>query len=291
MSARQSLRERLGAGFLVAPAISDGFTALIAQRAGFQACYVAGDDLAAQRGFPDVGLTNFGELLDDVRYVSEAVAIPTIAEPYAPFADELHVARVVREYESAGASGLLIDDYASSPVGFDGDRQVLSQAEAVAKVDAALGARSDPNVVIIAGTAALATNGWADTLERVKAYRESGADMVFIDKINGLADLEHYASEVASDGPTMYKGLLVPTSQVRKLGFALAISGSAHVLSLVAVRDALLRARTGGGSERVRDELRFDEITSLLGLDRVYALEAKYSTDRTEGSGGTGSEI
>jgi 2-methylisocitrate lyase-like PEP mutase family enzyme len=245
MSAGHSLRERLRAGFLVAPAIYDGLTALIAQRAGFPACYLSADDVAAQRGYADVGLTNYGELLDDVRYVCEAVSIPTIAELYAPFANELHVARIAREYESAGAVGLVIDDYASSPVGFDGVRQVLSLAEAVGKLNAAVGARSDPNVVIIAGTAALATNGWADTLERVKAYRESGADMVFIDKINGLG-----------------------------------VSGKAYVLSLLAVRDALLRARAGGGSERVRDELRFDEITSLLGLDGVYALEAKYSTDR-----------
>jgi 2-methylisocitrate lyase-like PEP mutase family enzyme len=280
MSAGPSLRERLGTGFLVAPAVYDGLTALIAQRAGFQACYLSSGDIAAQRGFADVGLTNFGELLDDVRYVSEAVSIPTIAEAYVPFANELCVARTVSEYESAGASGLLIDDHASPPVGFEGDRQVLSLAEAVAKLDAALGARSDPNVVIIAGTAALATNGWGDTLERVEAYRESGADMVFVDGVNGLADLEQCASEVVSDGPTMYKGLLVPTSQVKELGFALGISGSAHVLSLLAVRDALMRARAGGGSERVRNELRFEEITSLLGLDGVYEMEAKYSTDR-----------
>jgi 2-methylisocitrate lyase-like PEP mutase family enzyme len=280
MSAAPSLRERLGTGFLVAPAVYDGLTALIAQQAGLQACYLSGNDVAAQHGSADVGLTNFGEILDDVRYVSGAVSIPTIAELYVPFASELHVARVIREYESAGASGLLIDDCASSPVGLDGHRQVLSLPEAVGKLNAALGARSDPNVVIIAGTAALAPNGWADTFERVEAYRESGADMVFVDGINGLADLEQCASEVASDGPTVYKGSLVPTSQVRELGFALGISGSAHVLSLVAVRDALLRARAGGGSERVRDELRFDEITSLLGLDRVYELEAKYSTDR-----------
>jgi 2-methylisocitrate lyase-like PEP mutase family enzyme len=280
MSAGHSLRERLRAGFLVAPAIYDGLTALIAQRAGFPACYLSADDVAAQRGYADVGLTNYGELLDDVRYVCEAVAIPTIAELYAPFANELHVARIAREYESAGAVGLVIDDYASSPVGFDGVRQVLSLAEAVANLNAALAARADPNVVIIAGTAALATNGWADTLERVEAYRESGADMVFIDKINGLADLEYYASAVASGGPSMYKGLLVSTSRVRELGFALGVSGRAYVLSLLAVRDALLRARAGDGSERVRDELRFDEITSLLGLDGVYALEAKYSKDR-----------
>jgi hypothetical protein len=106
--------------------------------------------------------------------------------------------------------------------------------------------------------------------------------MVFIDKIKVQADLERYAAEVASRGPTLYKGSLVPTPQVRELGFSVNIAGGGHLLSFLAVRDALLRVRTGGASERIRNELRFDAITSLLGLDDVYALEAKYAIEPTK---------
>lgn len=282
MTTGQSLRERLGAGFLVAPSIYDGLTALIAQRAGFEACYLSAHDVAVQRGYPDVGWTSSGEVLDDVRYVAQAVSIPMIAEAYTSSSDELHVARMVREYEYAGAAGLLVGDQISSPAGFGGDAQTLSIAEAVAKLQVAFDARTDPDMVIIAGTGALASKGWADTLDRIHAYRQAGADMVFIDRIEGQADLERYASEVASRGPTLYRGSLVPTPQVRELGFSVNIAGGGHLLSLLAVRDALLRVRAGRVSESVRNELRFDEITSLLGLDDVYAMEAKYAIERTK---------
>jgi 2-methylisocitrate lyase-like PEP mutase family enzyme len=282
MSARQGLRERLRAGFLVAPSIYDGLTALIAERAGFQACHVSGDGSAAQRGFADVGFISFGEVLDDVRYVAEAVSIPTIAPAPRGFNDEPSMARIVREYEAAGTAGLLVDDQICTTPGLvDGD-QVLSVAAAVAKLSAALHARTDPDMVIIAGTSALPPNGWDDTLERVNGYREAGADMVLVDEIRGLGDLERYAAEVPSGGPTVYKGSLAPTSRVRELGFSLVISGGGLALSYVAVRDALVRVRAGGASEPVRNELRFDDITSLLGLEDVYALEAKYSADRTK---------
>jgi 2-methylisocitrate lyase-like PEP mutase family enzyme len=282
MTMGQSLRERLRSGFLVAPSIYDGLTALIAQRAGFEACYLCGHDVAIQRGYPDVGWTSSGERLDDVRYVADALSIPMIAEAHTSSSDELHMARIVREYESAGAAGLLVGDQISSPVGFGGDPQLLSVAEAVAMLHVASETRTNPDVVIIAGTGALASNGWADTLDRVDAYRQAGADLVFIASIEGLADLERYAAEVASRGPTLYKGSLVPTPRVRELGFSMNIAGGGHLLSLLAVRDALLRVRAGRASEPIRNDVRFDEMTSLLGLDDVYALEARYAIERTK---------
>jgi 2-methylisocitrate lyase-like PEP mutase family enzyme len=279
MIAGEILRERLGAGFLVAPSIYDGLTGLIAQRAGFEACFLSGQDVAAQRGYPDVDWTSYANVLDDVRYVADAVSIPVIAEAPASSSDEFPMARIVREYESAGAAGLLVGDQLSSPVGSVGDTQLLPIGEAVERLQVAFDARTNPDIVIIAGTGALVANGWADALVRVDRYRQAGADMVLIDGIQGPTDLKRYATEVASRGPTSYKGSLVPTSQIRELGFSMNFAGGGHLLSVLAVRDALLRVQAGRASEPTRNELRFDEITSLLGLDDVYALEARYAIE------------
>jgi 2-methylisocitrate lyase-like PEP mutase family enzyme len=275
----QSLRERLRAGFLVAPSIYDGLTGLIAQRAGFEACYLSGHDVAVQRGYPDVNWMSYANVLDDVRYVADTVSIPVIAEAHTSSSAELHMARIVREYESAGAAGLVVGDQISSAIGSAGGTQLLSVADAVERLHVAFDTRANPEFVIIAGTGALAANGWADALDRIDGYRQVGADMVFIDGIQSPADLTRYATEVASGGLTLYKGSLVPTSRVRDLGFSVNIAGGGHLLSLLAVRDALRRVRAGRASEPSRNELRFDEITSLLGLDDVYALEAKYAIE------------
>jgi 2-methylisocitrate lyase-like PEP mutase family enzyme len=283
MSAGRKLREQLSSGFVVAPSVYDGLTALIAQRAGFGVCHLSGEATAAQLGFPDVHLTGFSEVVDNVRYVSEAVRISVIADADSGFGNVHNVARTVREYEAAGAGGLhLSDETFPRHSAANRGEHLLPIDAASDNLRAALDTRSDPDFVIIARTYAMAPHGWNDTLERVAAYRGAGVDLVFVDGIEAMADLARYAADVASAGPTLYNGALVPTEQVGELGFSVNIAGGGHVLSYLAVRDALLRVRTGSTAEPARNELRFGDITSLLGLDEVYALEARYATTSTE---------
>jgi 2-methylisocitrate lyase-like PEP mutase family enzyme len=261
MSVGGDLRARLAAGMVVAPLVYDGLTALIARRAGFDACAISVDGVAAQRGV-DPDLLELAEVTDVVRHVADAVSFPVIVEAPRGVRDARHVARCAAEIESAGAAGLHVDTSA------DGLR-------------AALDARIDPAFVVIARTRLHDHDDWSRVLARVHALRAAGADLVYVDGLDGGTVLDYCARHVAQHGPTACGGSM-STTLTSALGFALHFAGAGHALSIAAVRDALARVRRGDETDR-RDQLKFDEITSLLGLDDVYDLEARYATDPTKG--------
>jgi 2-methylisocitrate lyase-like PEP mutase family enzyme len=274
----KQLREALAEGLVVAPFIYDGLTAKIAQAHGFRACYMTGHGTAAQAGFPDLGLISFGEMVSNLRYVAAAVDIPVVADADTGYGNPLNVRRTVREYERAGAAALHMEDQVfPKKCGFFEGKQVIPREEAVAKVRAAVDARTDPDFVIIARTDALATDGWDEVEERAFRYREAGADMVFVDGIRTPDDLRQYTDRLARRGlPCLYNGALEPTGEIAARGFSLMITGGGHGLSYMAVRKALLEVRETG-RQATNGLGQFGSITDLLGLPEVYELEARYA--------------
>lgn len=281
MGRGRQLREALAEGLVVAPFIYDGLTAKIAQAHGFRACYMTGHGTAAQSGFPDLGLISFGEIVSNLRYVAAAVEIPVIADADTGYGNALNVRRTVREYERAGAAALHMEDQISpKKCGFFEGKQVIPRDEAVAKLRAAVDARTDPDFVIIARTDALATDGWDEVEERAHRYREAGADLVFVDGIKTADDLQQYTDRLVRPGiPCLYNGMLEPTGGIAARGFALMICGGGHGLSYAAVRKAMLEARESGGIS-IDGRLEFNSITDLLGLPQIYEVEARYATVR-----------
>jgi len=176
--------------------------------------------------------------------------------------DARHVARCVAEFEAAGAAGLHIDVSAD-------------------RLRAAFDARIDRAFVVIARTRLHDHDDWSRVLARVHALRAADADLVYVDGLDGGTVLDYCARHVAHHGPTACGGSM-STTLTSALGFALHFAGAGHALSIAAVRDALARLRRGEKPDR-RDQLKFDEMTSLLGLDDVYALEARYATESTKG--------
>ena len=218
--AAQRLRQMLsGPGMVVAPFVFDAFQARIAQAAGFQAVYMTGFGTAAARGFPDVGLLTMAEMVENVRYIAGAVNIPLICDADTGYGNPVNVYRTVRDYESAGAAGLHIEDQVwPKRCGFLAGKQVISLEEMVPKVKAACDARRDPNFVIIARTDALAVNGWGDVAKRARAYHAAGADLIFVDGIRTLEDMQRYVQEIG-DLPLLYNGQLLPVVEIEKMGF------------------------------------------------------------------------
>jgi 2-methylisocitrate lyase-like PEP mutase family enzyme len=271
------LREALADGLVVAPFIYDGLTAKIAQSNGFRACYMTGHGTAAQAGFPDLGLISFGEMVANLRYVATAVDIPVIADADTGYGNALNVRRTVQEYERAGAAALHIEDQVfPKKCGFFEGKQVIPRDEAVAKVRAAVEARTDPDFVIIARTDALATDGWDAVDDRVNRYRDAGADLVFVDGIRTSDDLRQYTERLVQRGlPCLYNGMLEPTGEIAARGFALMITGGGHGLSYMAVRKALVEVRETG-RQVANGWAQFGSITDLLGLPEVYEVEARY---------------
>ena len=145
---------------------------------------------------------------------------------------------------------------------------------------AALDARVDPDMVIIARTDAVAPNGWDDAIQRAEAYRLAGAYLVFVDGIKTLDDLDIYTTRLVEQGiPCLYNGQLQPVPEVASRGFKVMITGGGHALSYAAVRQALLDLKAGGGIGEPRDTERFNATTSLLGLPEIYELEQRYATE------------
>jgi len=277
--AAQRLRQMLNSpGMVVAPFVFDAFQARIAQAAGFEAVYMTGFGTAAARGFPDVGLLTMAEMVENVRYIANAVDIPLVCDADTGYGNPVNVYRTVREYEAAGAAALHIEDQVwPKRCGFLAGKQVIPMAEMVPKVQAACDARRDANFVIIARTDALAVNGWEDVITRARAYRAAGADLIFVDGIKTLDDMKRYAQELA-DLPLLYNGQLLPVQEIQKFGFKLTIYTATLMAFYLRMRDAMQELKATGSIARGAEFGVFEEMTSLLGVPEAMALGKKYGS-------------
>ena len=274
------LRENMSDNMVLAPFVYDGFTAMIAEGQGAQAVYMTGHGTSAQIGLPDVGLTSMAEMVANLGYITEGVDVPVIADADTGYGNAINVQRTVREYESAGAAAMHLEDQVfPKRCGFFEGKQCVPMEEHVQKIRAALDARSDPGLIIIARTDAVAPNGGEDAIRRAEAYRAAGADLVFVDGIKTVDDMDIYTTRLVEQGlPCLYNGALLPVSEIAKRGFKIMITGGGHALSYAAVRQALLDLKQGDGGEG-RDLEQFNTITSLLGLPEIYKLEKRYAND------------
>ena len=273
------LRELLAAdGLIVAPFILNALHARIAESVGFNAVYMTGAGTSAEKGFPDVGMLTMTEMVTNARYIANAVDIPVICDADTGYGNALNTQRTVREYESAGVAGIHIEDQVfPKKCGFFEGKQVVPMEEHVQKIRAALDARRDPDFVIIARCDAYAVTGWEDTVRRCKAYREAGADLVFVDGIKSVEDLELYARDLP-DMPRLYNGDLANTKDVEALGYKVMICGSTIWLIYKQLMGAFEELMETGAVDSARFGSRWD-VANLLGLDQVYELERKYSAD------------
>jgi 2,3-dimethylmalate lyase len=241
---RSALRRLLRDGFVLAPGVYNGMFARLVEEAGFSAMYMTGFGTAARYGYPDTGLITQTEMADNVRMVCAATSLPVIADADTGYGNVLNVRRTVRAWEAAGAAALHLEDQVfPKKCGFMAGKLVIPVDEATMKVRAALDARTDPELVVIARTDALAVNGWDDVRARVHAFHDAGADLVFVDGIRSRRDLDDYARLVVGDGlPCLYNGALVGAAEAAELGFkaqilpGLAIGAvyHAHTEALVA---------------------------------------------------------
>src|SRR2546423_13071697 len=213
---------------VVAPFVLNASHARIAEAMGFHVVYMTGFGTAAERGYPDVGLVTQTEMAENARYIASAVDVPVLCDADTGYGNPINVTRTIREYEAAGVAGCHLEDQVfPKKCGFFAGKQVVPLEEHVQKIRAALAARRDPDFVVIARCDAYAVTGWEDTVQRCQAYREAGADLVFVDGIKTLEDLQRYATDLA-DLPRMYNGDLAPTQEVAALGYRLMICGSTH---------------------------------------------------------------
>jgi len=173
--------------------------ALLAQRAGFKAIYLSGGGVAAgSLGLPDLGISTLDDVLIDVRRITDICSLPLLVDVDTGFGPSaFNVARTVRSLVKAGAAGLHIEDQVGAKrCGHRPGKEIVSQAEMVDRVKAAVDARSDPAFVIMARTDALAVEGLERAIERAVACVEAGADMIFPEAMTELAMYRRFVDAV-----------------------------------------------------------------------------------------------
>jgi 2-methylisocitrate lyase-like PEP mutase family enzyme len=288
MSGGRRLRARLNAGgLMLLPGAPNALTARIIEDAGFEAVYVTGAGIANTfLGVPDIGLLTLTQLADHVAAMSDAVSIPLIVDADTGFGNALNVGHTVRVLERAGAAAIQLEDqtYPKRCGHFDG-KDVIPVEEMLQKVRAAVDARSSDDLLIVARTDARATLGLSAAIDRVNAYAEAGADIVFLEAPQTVEEIERIAREVtAPQIVNNVRGGKTPElsrERLDELGFAITLYANLPLLAAVAAVQAAL-ADLVDQSER-KGEARqalatWTERQRLVRKDLFDELEQRYAT-------------
>jgi len=174
--------------------------ALLAKRAGFRAIYLSGGGVAAgSLGIPDLGITTLEDVLTDVRRITNVCDTPLLVDADTGFGTTaFNIARTVKELTKAGAAAMHIEDQVGAKrCGHRPNKEIVSKSEMVDRIKAAVDARTDENFQIMARTDAIANEGIDSALDRIHAYIEAGADLVFPEAIENLADYSTISSAVS----------------------------------------------------------------------------------------------
>jgi len=267
---------------LILPGAFSPFVARQVEAAGFEAVYLTGfGTAAAVLGRPDLGLLTLPEMVAHARHTAAAVSIPVVSDADTGYGNALNVRRTVEEFEGAGVAAIHIEDQVwPKRCGHMEGKQVIPRDEMVAKVRAAVRARQDPDFVIIARTDARAVNDLDDALERSQAYRDAGADVLFVEAPQSRGELERVAKafpgvpllvNLASGGKTP----ILPPKELQDMGYRIALYPIDTLLAASkAIQDLLdhLR-RTGGTAGRADQMLPFAEFLRLIGAPDLLAWE------------------
>jgi len=254
----------MASGTVVAPFVFDGVQAKLAEAAGFAAVYMSGFGTAASFGLADMGLIGLGEMSANAARIAAAVSVPVIADADTGYGDETNIARTVAVYERAGVAALHIEDQDwPKRCGFLEGKRVIPAQEMVLKVCAAVAARTDPELVIIARSDALQPNGWDDAIARLRAYREAGADVVFMDGLKTKEQVERAARDLAGVPQLLNSWLLTP-AEARDLGFAIYIHLGVMLRHFSDFRRSLEELRESGSVHLPAEDLSVKPITRLL---------------------------
>ena len=184
---------------LQVPGAICAYHAILAERSGFKAIYLSGGGVAAgSLGVPDLGISNLDDVLTDVRRITDACSLPLLVDVDTGFgASAFNVARTVRSMIKFGAAAVHIEDQVGAKrCGHRPGKELVSQAEMVDRVKAAVDAKTDPDFVIMARTDALAVEGLQAAIDRACACVEAGADAVFPEAVTELAMYRRFADAV-----------------------------------------------------------------------------------------------
>jgi len=274
------------------PGVADAAWARVVASEGFDAVYMTGAGTSASRlGWPDVGLLTMSEMVDNAGRIADAAIapdgrqLPLIADADTGYGGPLNVRRTIQAYERAGIAGVHIEDQVwPKRCGHLSGKAVIPTADMAAHIKAGCDARHDEDFVLIARTDAIAVEGFEAGLERAHAYREAGADVLFIEAMTSEEQLAE-ACRQFPDTPLLYnmassgKTPFLSAERMQELGFSLCIYPNFVLLAAIPAVQAMLRTlKETGEAKAVANSLTgFQEFFDLLGMDEVKELENRYA--------------
>lgn len=286
-SPRKTLRALAEArrGVLV-PGAFNALSARVIEDLGFEAIYITGAGVTNMWfGLPDQGFMGLHEIADHTARIRDAVSLPLIVDADTGFGNALNVRHTVRVLERAGADCIQFEDQVSPKrCGHFSGKDVISTAEAVAKIKAAVDARTDPDLLILARTDACATQGFEAALERAQKFSEAGADILFVEAVTTVDEIRALPQRLARPQlMNMVIGGKTPifsANELAGLGYGLVLYANAALQGAVAgMQKALTVLReTGCIDEDPALVVSFAERQRLVGKPALDALEAKYAT-------------
>ncbi len=279
---------------LVTPGIFDGLTARLVQAMGFKAASVSGAGVSESRMcVPDMGIMGLADNVDQFRNISRCVDIPLKADADTGYGNAVNVYYSVQAFEQAGAACIMLEDQVwPKRCGHIKGKQVITLEEMVKKIEAAVSARKDPDLSIMARTDAAGVMGIHEAIRRANLYADAGADILFADALLSREDIKRFVGEAKKPvAVNMGFGIrkrpttpLISAKELEAMGVATVnyarIMSSAAISGMKKALEALQESnRKGEVQDRPDLCVDFEELSTLMGLPQIRELEDRFLTE------------
>ena len=270
---------------LVVPGVYDAIGAKIAQKVGFEAMFQTGYGTSATLlGMPDYGFIGAAETLDNARRISNSISVPLIVDIDTGYGNALTVRKLIQELESAGVSGVFLEDQKwPKRCGHMKGKDVITKEEYVEKLQSAIDAKSSKDFIIVARTDARAIEGLDGAIERGNYYKKIGADVIFVEAPKSLEEMKKIGKSInAPLVANMIEGGATPinsASKLHKMGYRIIL----YPLSILyantfATLKILHELKNKGTTIKLKNNLvRFDQFNDIVELSKYSKLEKRYA--------------
>lgn len=269
-------------GIIVMPGCYDALTAKMIEREGLDVGFMSGFCVSSTKlGMPDTGLISFSEMAEQVRNICNVTSIPIIFDGDTGYGNAVNVYRTVRGFADAGAAAVMIEDQKwPKKCGHTKGKDVVDVEEANSRIKAAVDASkmNNKDILVMARTDAIATRGLSDAIKRMQAYKELGADLLFVEAIKSKEDMKTVIKEVPGyhminlieDGETP----LLEMNELEDIGFKIAVFPLTLMSSSVKIMQHCLQNMKNKIYNK--DVSKFSDLRDIVGFNEYYDIEDKY---------------
>jgi 2,3-dimethylmalate lyase len=270
---------------IIAPGVHDMVSLRLADSFGFEALYMTGyGTVASSLGLPDAGLASYTQMLEKVQMMAAMAKSPLIADGDTGYGGLLNIQHTIRGYENAGVVAIQLEDQEfPKKCGHTPSRRVIPMNDMVKKIQVASDSRSDKNFLIIARTDARTSLGIDEALKRGEAYAKAGADILFIESPESLAEMKMIGKQfdlpVLANMVDTGKTPVLSRDELQAIGYQLAIFPVTALLANVkAMQQVYAGFKAQGSSVEMANQLyEFNELSKLMGFEEVWDFEKKYA--------------